>query len=178
MPALSLPPLVAPLALAFGLACSACADAPITPAQIQADGSLRSGLQQSEFQAPERPTARQTAQTLQLTAVIAPQAEGALEDTHRFVLPSGQPEAVAFLHLRADRLQEPRAVRFTWIHGDAREETMGFLMPSDTLALAASHTFGPDQAGEWTVQVHAVSPFGTDPLLFERTFEVALEPVP
>ena len=33
---------------------------------------------------------------------------------------------------------EPRAVTFVWLHGDERRETMGFLQPVETIALAAS----------------------------------------
>jgi hypothetical protein len=160
------------LALPAVLSVSGCADAPITPAQIQANGQLRAGLQQSEFQNLDRPPARQTAQSLLLTAVLAAQSEGALEDSNRFL--AGD-EATVFLHLRADKLDEPRPVRFTWTYGEQVEETMGFLMPSETLAMAASHVLPVEQAGTWTVQVHEVSPFGTDPLLFERSFEVVVE---
>lgn len=166
-----LPQLLASAALI--IATAGCADAPITPAQVQANGQLRAGLQQSEFQNLDRAPARQTAQTLQLTAVLAAQAEGALEDSNHF---SAGDEATVFLHLRADKLEEPRPVRFTWTYGEQREETMGFLRPSETLAMAASHVLPVEQAGVWTVQVHGVSPFGTDPLLFERTFEVTVEP--
>ncbi len=165
-----------PLLFAFSalvVSMSACADAPITSAHVQANGQLRQDLQQSEFRTPERVPTAQTAENLQLTAVLATQAEGALEDTNRFLAAD---EPTAFLHLRADRLEEPRPIRFTWTHGDLTEESMGFLMPSETLALAASHPLDAEQAGLWKVEVHAVSPFGTDPLLFERSFEVVVEP--
>jgi hypothetical protein len=150
-----------------------CADAPITPAHLEADGQLRQGLEQHVFGAPERAPEVQTAQALQLTAVLADRAQGPIEDRARF---APGPSASVFLHLRADKLSEPRPVRFVWSRGEQREETMGFLTPSDTLVLAASRAVTPADVGRWKVEVVGVSPFGTDPLLFEREFEVSLDP--
>lgn len=149
-----------------------CVDAPITPAHLEADGQLRDGMQQSAFRTEERSPERQTAQALQLTAVLAAQAEGALEDNNRFF--AGD-ESEVFLHMRADRLDEPRPVRFVWTFGDEQDESMGFLLPAETLALAASQPLPVERAGLWRVEVYGVSPFGTDPLLFEREFEVVVE---
>lgn len=154
-------------AAALAALIAGCADAPITPAHLEENGELRADLQQSLFKTPERAQERQTARSLQLTGVLAGEAEGALED--RTVFDAGP---TVFLHLRADRLEEPRPVRYVWSRGEQREETMGFLMPSPTLALAASRRFADEDAGRWRVEVWALSPFGTDPLVFEREFDV------
>jgi hypothetical protein len=154
-------------------ALAACADAPITPAHLEDDGQLREGLQQSAFRTSDRAPQLQTAQALRLTAVLATQSSGALEDSNRFIADA---DASVFLHVRADQLEEPRPARFVWSFGELREESIGFLMPSETLSLAASHSLLPEQAGLWKVEVYEVSPFGTDPLLVEREFEVVVEP--
>ncbi|NVB37752.1 hypothetical protein G6O69_07900 [Pseudenhygromyxa sp. WMMC2535] len=163
----------------------ACADAPITAADLQADGQLRPSSQQSVHHASSeanRPKA-QRAERLRVTGLLAPQSQGALEDSTRF---SVEGEAI-YLHLRADDLTEPRPVTFVWTHGDERRETMGFLQPAETLAPAASllldqplaregeqdtKDFDPlAHAGAWSVEVYSTDANGRS-LVFERTFEV------
>ncbi|WP_146158107.1 hypothetical protein [Enhygromyxa salina] len=182
-----------------GVFTAGCADAPITAADLQADGQLReqpADSQQSVHAASEtnRPKA-QVAERLQVTGLVAAQAEGALEDATRFALDS---ESI-YLHLRADGLTQPRPVTFVWLHGDQRRETMGFLQPSETLTLAASLPLArfveegmtppaqrpnpradqqPDQqpdplaqTGVWKVEVYGADPGGPN-LVFEREFEI------
>lgn len=176
-------------AAALLLATAACADAPITAADLQADGSLReqAGSQQSVHAASDtnRPKA-QLAEHLRVTGLLAAQADGPLEDTTRFSLDS---ESI-HLHLRADGLAEPRPVTFVWLHGDQRRETLGFLQPSETISPVASLPLaryvedqdlsqdpagdGPDPAaltGGWKVEVYSTDANGRS-LVFEREFEV------
>ena len=178
---------IAPLVLVLA---AGCADAPITAADLQADGQLRAqdaGSQQSVHAASEtnRPKA-QVAEQLQVMGLLAGQESGALEDATRFSLDA---EAI-YLHLRADELQQPRPVTFVWLHGDQRRETMGFLQPSETISMAASlplaryveEGMNPDpevrvepdplaQAGAWKVEVYSTDANGRS-LVFEREFEV------
>ena len=180
------------IAAALVLSAAACADAPITAADLQADGQLReqASSQQSIHAASDvnRPKA-QRAERLLVTGLVAAQSEGALEDATRFSLDS---EAI-YLHLRADSIDEPRPVTFVWLHGDQRRETMGFLQPSETISLAASlplarfvdEGFAPaaldaEPAGDpdpltltggWTVEVYSSDANGRS-LVFEREFEV------
>lgn len=171
---------------------AACADAPITAADLQADGQLRQGAssQQSIHAASEtNRQAIQTAEQLRVTGLLAPQAEGALEDATRFSL---EAESI-YLHLRADDLDEPRPVTFVWTHGEQRRETMGFLQPRETISLAASLPLvefveaaeaaaalaaksedapaPPVLTGAWTVEVYSTDQNGRS-LVFERDFEV------
>jgi hypothetical protein len=180
---------------------AACADAPITAADIQADGQLREqpSSQQSVHAASEQAPRAQRAERLRVTGLLASEADGPLEDANRFSLAN---DAV-YLHLRADDLQEPRPVTFVWTHADAegehRRETMGFLQPSETITLAASLPLaryreaaealaaelaggetGPETGlepiarvgGEWKVEVFSSDLSGGRNLLFERDFEV------
>jgi len=149
------------------LGVAACVDAPITPAQLEADGQLKHDAGQAVFGAEERVPNRQRAERLQLTAVLAGVAEGPLEDKATFIL--GEDESVN-LHLRADKLDESRPVTFTWIHGEDRLESMGFLNPTETLKPYASHELSDEDTGEWTVEVHSGGPFGA--VVYEREFEV------
>jgi hypothetical protein len=130
--------IAAALLLAGFTASAACADAPITAADLQADGQLRkheSSSQQSVHAASDthRPKA-QLAERLRVTGLVAAQADGPLEDATRFSL---ETEGI-HLHLRADNLTQPRPVTFVWLHGEQRRETMGFLQPSETISLVAS----------------------------------------
>jgi len=163
---------------------AACADAPITAADLQADGQLRAepaSSQQSVLAATEtnRPKARK-AEQLRVTGLVAPQAEGALEDATRFSLAS---EAI-YLHLRADGLSKARPVTFVWLHGDQRRETMGFIQPRETISLAASLPLASfvetveaadadplSLAGPWKVEVYSTDANGRS-LVFERDFEI------
>jgi hypothetical protein len=139
-------PLIAAALLLVAACTAACADAPITAADLQADGQLReTSSQQSVHSASESNQApAQRAEHLRVTGLLAVEAEGPLEDATRFALDT----EVIYLHLRADELTEPRPVTFVWTHstgtGDGEErveerrETMGFLQPSQTVSVAAS----------------------------------------
>lgn len=172
---------------------AACADAPITAADLQADGQLReqaASSQQSIHAASETTRPRvQTAEQLRVTGLLAPQANGALEDAMRFSL---EAEAI-YLHLRADGLDQPRPVTYVWSHGDIRRETMGFIQPRETISLAASLPLiefvegaeaaaaaaaksedappAPVLTGGWRVEVYSADANGRS-LVFEREFEV------
>ncbi|MFO7567224.1 MAG: hypothetical protein R6X02_31555 [Enhygromyxa sp.] len=178
--------LLIPLTVGMG-----CADAPITAADIQADGQLRqtAAASQQSVHAASEPE-RQQAEHLRVTGLLATAADGPLEDAARFSLTS---EAI-YLHLRADGLSEPRPVTFVWTHdgdwGEHRRETMGFLQPAETISLAASLPLAkyadPEAAvelvseavlaepwtatGEWKVEVYSTDT-GRN-LVFERVFEV------
>ncbi len=190
--------LPAAAALVFSVA---CADAPITAADIQADGQLRPSAapqgSQSVLAASEQQPKAQRAEHLRVTGLLAGQAEGALADATRF---SSEGEAI-YLHLRADELSEPRPVTFVWTHAyvdaaggiaEHRRETMGFLQPTEIIDLAASlplarYAEAAEQAaklaakgedvevipvaGEWTVEVYSTDANGRS-LVFERDFEV------
>jgi hypothetical protein len=188
--------LIAAAALVFSVA---CADAPITAADLQADGQLRqtSAQQQQSIHAASeshQPKAQQ-AERLRVTGLLAAQAEGPLEDATRFSLDS---EGI-YLHLRADDLSEPRPVTYVWSHHgqghDHERETMGFLQPAATIGLAASFPLaryltgelgaepgaelGADAqppipltlVGEWRVEVYSADANGRN-LLFERDFVI------
>jgi hypothetical protein len=182
---LQAPVRILPLAAIALVLTAACADAPITAADIQADGQLRSSSpsQQSVHAASEREPKAQRAEHLRVTGLLAAQADGPLEDATRF---SSASEAI-YLHLRPDDLSEPRPVTFVWIHGEHRRETMGFLQPAETISLAASlplgrYLEGAEMAselvgddgvptGEWKVEVYSTDTNGRN-LVFERKFEV------
>lgn len=170
------------LAAFLVLALGACADAPITAADLQSNGELRQGTQ--HVHAVDATAATQHATHQSVTGVIAAQADGPLEDATRF---SDATPAI-HLHLRAEDIAEPRPVIFVWTHvtGEPDEqvrETLGFLQPSETLRLAASLPLELPPAardseqvsmtGTWKVEVFSA---GATPqsrsLLFEREFEV------
>jgi len=152
--------------LALALVLPACVDAPITEAHLAPDGQLRAGLEQSSFSARPQASSRQA---VQVAAVLAAQAEGALEDAAEFSASAG----AVHLHLRADSLMEPRPVTFVWTHADSREEVQGVLAPTTTLTLAASHPISPDSTGRWEVEVYAADAAGAaGELLFRREFLV------
>lgn len=184
-------------AVALLLATAACADAPITAADLQADGQLRESADQQQQSIHAASKANQpkagVAERLRVTGLLAAQSEGPLEDTTRFSLDA---EGI-HLHLRADGLSEPRPVTFVWQHGEQRRETMGFLQPSETISPVASLPlanyvevgFGLAPAGEaddlqepdpialtgaWKVEVYSTDATGRS-LVFEREFEI-LEP--
>jgi hypothetical protein len=172
------------------LSTAACADAPITAADLQADGQLREQASVPQLQSShalrDAQSQARVAERLLVTGLLAAQAEGPLEDTTRFSLDS---EGI-HLHLRADGLSEPRPVTFVWQHGEQRRETMGFLQPSETISLAATLPLAhyveegfapaagpgvePDPAllaGAWKVEVYSTDATGRS-LVFEREFEV------
>lgn len=152
------------LLLAAILLPTGCADAPITPEHILPNGQLRADFEQAAFAA--QPT-QVTVRAVQVAAVLAAQATGALEDAASFTAEAG----AVHLHLRADSLLEARPVTFVWTFGETREEVPGVLAPTTTLALAASHPIGPEQRGRWRIEVFTA---GSEPaqLLFQREFEV------
>ena len=171
-------PLLLPaLGFSFALATAACADAPITAADLQSNGELRHGTQ-NIHSATERADVTQRASHLHVTGLLAAQAAGPLEDATRF---SSEVEAI-HLHLRADDISEPRPVTFVWTHGDVTRETLGFLQPTETLSLSASLPLLPDErdtepapvAGTWKVEVFSTGSGLTQSrsLLFEREFEI------
>lgn len=144
-----------------------CVDAPITPDQLEADGQLRAGPSQSAFSAQGRPTA---ATAIAVSAVLAAQPAGALEDRTQFPAEVG----AIHLHLRADGLMAARPVVYRWTHDDLSVLVPGMLAPTTTLDLATSFEIGPDQVGTWLVEVldQPALP-GDEPLvLFQREFEI------
>jgi len=146
----------------------ACVDAPITPDQLEADGQLRAvGLEQAAFSAQDRETTQRAAQ---ISAVLAAEADGPLEDSNRFPADVGQIN----LHLRADGIEGPRPVIFRWTHRGDSAVIRGTLTPGDTLALANSLPIDPERTGPWTVQILGApsSAEGEPSLLFERQFDV------
>lgn len=145
----------------------ACVDAPITPDQLEADGQLRAPpLEQSAFSAQERDTTQRAAR---ISAVLAAEADGPLEDANRFAADVGQIN----LHLRADGIDGPRPVVFRWTHRGNAALVEGVLAPGDTLALANSFPIDPERIGTWKVEILGASRSGDEPaVLFEREFEV------
>jgi len=149
-------PVRAVVVVAFGLcsalAFGACADAPITPDQLEADGQLkpaRSGGGQSAFGA--RPAMPRTASVVQVEAVLAATPNGALDDASTFPPDVG----TVHLHVRADGLGRERDVSFRWTHGEHSLVIPGELVPSGQFVLAASIDVQPDQTGTWRVDVVA-----------------------
>jgi len=158
--------------LAIAVLGSACVDAPITPDQLEADGQLRApALGQSAFSAQERATPHRAAQ---ISAVLAAQADGPLEDANRFPSDVGQIN----LHLRADGLDGDRPVVFRWTHRGDAALVDGSLAPGETLALAATFSIDPERTGPWKVEILGPPASGGEPVvLFERGFEIT-EPEP
>lgn len=155
-----------PLALAAVLL-PACVDAPVTPDQLEANGQLRNpALEQSAFSA-QGSTATQRA--AQISAVLAAEADGPLDDSVRFPADVGQVN----LHLRADGIDGPRPVVFRWTHRGQAALVEGTLTPGDTLALATSFPIDPSLTGPWRVEVLGHAATGEEPVvLFEREFDV------
>jgi hypothetical protein len=148
------------------LAFVGCVDAPITPDQLEADGQLRSGPSQSAFSARDRPVA----QTVSVSAVLAAQPAGALEDRTAFSADVGE----VHLHLRADGLMTARPVVFRWTHDDLSVLVPGMLAPTITLDRATSFEIGPDQVGTWLVEVldQPALPEEEPRVLFQREFQI------
>lgn len=145
-----------------------CVDAPITPDHLEADGQLRAvPAGQAAFSARDRVVPRQA---VQLSAVLAAQAEGALADTNEF---SADARSV-HLHLRADSVFTPRPVIFRWTHDDVAVEVPGVLAPTTSLSLAASYPIDPELVGPWRVEVLEIPESEDQPavILFQRDFEV------
>lgn len=154
-----------PLALAAVLV-PACVDAPITPDQLQANGQLRNApLEQSAFSAQDSIS---TLRAARISAVLAAEAEGPLNDAVRFPADVGQVN----LHLRADGIDGPRPVVFRWTHRGQVTLADGILNPGDTLALAASAPIDPKRTGAWKIEVLDPSTSDEPVVLFEREFDV------
>ena len=139
---------IAALTLAFAL--GACVDAPITADQLQADGTLRGGyagggVQQAAVSAQPQ----KTAQAVRVSAVLASQAQGPLEDRAAFSASVG----TVYLHVRADGLLSSRRVIYRWRHGDFVVEVPGTLLSTDALMLGTSFDIAPEQSGHWEVDV-------------------------
>ena len=127
-------------------------------------------MEQSALAAPQPVVARQA---VSVTAVLAAQDAGPLEDTDAFARDVG----AIHLHLRADGLTSTRQVTFVWTHADERDEMAGVLAPSRSLTRVSSRSITPDQIGTWKVEVFekaspAASPVATPRLLFSREFQV------
>jgi hypothetical protein len=147
----------------------ACADAPITPDQLEPDGVLRDAAHhdQAAFSAPRGEMQR--ASVVALSSVLATQAEGALEDSDHFVASVG----VIHLHVRADGIESPRPVSFRWIHGDQAIVVPGTLTTSGALHHAASVEVRPHQVGPWRVEVATDGSSGEPPdVIYSREFTV------
>lgn len=147
-----------------------CVDAPITADQLQPDGRLRvQGGEQAAFAAEPDP-AKRTKRAIQVSAVLAAEADGPIEDRNAFSADVG----AVHLHVRADGLLEPRPVVYRWTHGDFEMVIPGTLAPDGAMTLGASFEIDPEQAGTWQVDVLAspTAPDETPRVLFHREFEV------
>jgi hypothetical protein len=156
---------IAATAVATLVALPACVDAPISSEHLQPNGELR----QAVYERAGITRDQELQQVRRISAVLAAESGGALEDGHSFATDVG----TVYLHLRADSLVISRPVIFRWTHDGTSQDVLGVLNPSETLGLAASHPIGQRQAGDWTVEVLGVPRDGNAaPVLFERTFEI------
>ncbi len=123
-------------------------------------------MEQSALSAQQPTAARQA---VNVTAVLAAQDSGALEDAAIF-----SPDVGAIhLHLRADGLTSTRPVTFVWTHGEERDELAGVLAPSRALTRVSSRSITPEELGAWKVEVfESASSNGERKLLFTREFQV------
>lgn len=145
----------------------ACADAPITHDQLQADGVLMGARAQAGFSIGRGATQR--ANVVHLSTVLAVTSEGALQDADRFSSEVGH----IHLHVRADGLDTARNVSFRWIHGDQAVVTSGELVSGGAMQHAASVEVRPHQVGPWRVEVVADDVRGEAPeVLYSREFTV------
>ena len=167
---LSTSALFAFLSTAALTALTGCVDAPLQPAHLAPDGQLRGVQMEQSARLSAQPM---TANRVNLTAVLAAQEFGALEDSTLF------PHRVedVHLHLRAAGLTANRPVTFVWSHGEERFEIRGVIAPSRALALASSRSITHEDIGVWTIEVYE----GDDPLpatgaderlLLRRDFQV------
>jgi hypothetical protein len=154
---------------------TACADAPITPDHLEADGQLsaaaRPGGGQSSFAAGR--AAPRRASVVQLDAMLASAPTGSVEDVSTFPPDVG----TVHLHVRAHGLSHDRDVVFRWTHGVHSLAVPGELVPSPDYVLAASIDVQPDQTGPWRVEVVA-EPTHADEVpevLFAREFLILSE---
>ena len=159
--------------LVGGLLFGGCVDAPITPEQLEEDGQLRPrGHEQSAFSAKRTESVRQA---VQVSAVLAAEASGPLEDRNAF---SAEVQTI-HLHVRADGLIEPRPVEYRWTHPDLSVSFDGELGPSDSMSLGASLDIDPELAGHWEVEVltKPQTPGEAPRVLFHREFEIDASPL-
>jgi hypothetical protein len=150
-----------------------CVDAPITQNQLEEDGTLRlRGHEQSAFSAHRGQSVRQA---IQVSAVLAAEDSGPLEDRNAF---SADVKTI-HLHVRADGLLEPRPVEFRWTHPDLTVSFDGELGPSDSMSLGASLDIDPELVGHWEVEVltKPETPGEAPRVLFHREFEVDASPL-
>lgn len=116
------------------------------------------------------------AQAVRVSAVLASESEGPLEDRAEFAANVG----TVYLHVRADGLLSSRRVVYRWKHEDFVVEIPGTLVASDALALGTSFDIAPEQSGHWEVDVLAdgadqtpgQAPGGEPQVLFHREFVV------
>lgn len=157
--------------LAATVLASACVDAPITADQLQPDGRLRElgGHQQAAF-AAETDEVKPVKQAVQVSAVLAAEADGPLEDRNAFSADVG----AIHLHVRADGLLEPRPVVYRWAHEGFEMAIPGMLAPNGAMTLGASFEIDPEQTGTWQVDVLAgpTAAHEGPRVLFHREFEV------
>lgn len=156
------------LLASLAMSAAACQDAPITADQLQPDGRLRAAsLDQAAFSA--EPTDR-IRSAVQVSAVLAAEAEGALEDRSTF----GADVGTVHLHLRADGLLEPRPVIYRWTHEDLAVLVPGTLAPTSALSLGTSFAIDPEETGRWEVEVLTKprNPEEAPQVLFHRAFEI------
>ncbi|MEM6290726.1 MAG: hypothetical protein AAGA54_05650 [Myxococcota bacterium] len=169
----TLPTLGSIAAAALALLTLGCVDAPITADQLQADGSLRGGYAGGGMQQALAAEQGEVAQAVHVSAVLAPQAEGPLEDRAQFDASVG----TVYLHVRADGLLASRRVTYRWRHGDFTAEVPGTLEASNAMSLGARFEILPEQTGHWEVEVIAEPSPGesrtAEPhVLFHREFVV------
>lgn len=151
----------------LGLALGACADAPITPDQLDAAGALRGG--QSAFAFDGRaPSQRAALVHLELALGSDPDAAN---DSTTVGAASGR----VFLHARALGLSAPRAVSIRWIHGDQSFESSATLVADEAWSELATLELAPHQVGPWVVEVLAEPPAPGEPaeVLLTREFTVS-----
>lgn len=155
-----------------GVGLSACVDVPITDAQLQADGQLRPDAGAVAIFSADTRAVPQNAQHIAVSAVLAPQAEGGLEDRASFEVGGREGDESVHLHLRGDGVSEtlPLTIAWTSARGELIAESTR-LSPSETMELAATRPMSRDDAGTWRVQVFA-DLAGGQLLLAEREFEV------
>jgi hypothetical protein len=166
------------LGLALAASLPACADAPITPDQLEPDGSLkpaRSGggpsayanTLQADKSGPKR------ASVVQFDAVLASALGGTLEDTSTFPPDVG----TVHLHVRTHGLETDRDVVFRWTHGEHSLTVPGEIMPAARFVLAASIDVQPDQTGPWRIEIvgEPTHPDEVPEVLFAREFLILSE---
>lgn len=158
---------------------TACADAPITAAQLQDDGQLRAGHAANQ----EGSVALFAAESKTDTHEARPVALSALLDTSVVENPTeplrrGETrERDVSLRLKGEGLQGPLPVAIVWTHGDERREQTAVVQPELDLVVAAKQEFDdPSADGAWRVEVYALRAGDRD-LMLAREFELtSLDP--